>query len=561
MVVTPVSSSAQYLNNEKELRDLLSEIKSFVEGLNDLENVQMVEEEELEKWARRYGRITVFNNVNFCTNVRNRSAPLTVYIGSERVLQRSLNERQRKIIEEAPQTLEKVFRYLEKAPIVYVKRRMCDNPEFTPNCHFYLSVYKEEHVRLAYMFSKLLFRGEGAGPEMYLIDVPEWLEIHRQILVFPEIGVTFVLGSDYFGEVKKGFLRMAMWFAKQRGMLGLHAGAKIARVRGKDGRLRKYGVLIFGLTATGKTTHTCHNHGLEGDGEGCEIMQDDVVFLKEDGSALGPERSFFVKTDSLTPETQPILYAAATSPDAILENVMVDYKGEVHFHDETLTGNGRGIILREHLGSYATKSVNLPPASELDGLVFLFITRRNTVLPIASKLTMEQGAAAFMLGESIESSGGDPRRAGESVRVVGTNPFIVGDETEEGNIFYEILRKNRDKVQCYLLNTGGVGEILETLEDGRKVVKQKVLRVEIPEMAAIIRGILRGTIEWRKDDYFNVLVPSKVEGVDMSKFDLKKFYTEQQIKEYVKKLRKEREEYIKQFIGLHEDIVKAAITM
>ena len=60
---------------------------------------------------------------------------------------------------------------------------------------------------------------------------------------------------------------------------------------------------------------------------------------------------------------------------------------------------------------------------------------------------------------------------------------------------------------------------------------------------------------------FNVLVPSKVEGVDMSKFDLKKFYTEQQIKEYVKKLRKEREEYIKQFIGLHEDIVKAAITM
>jgi len=38
------------------------------------------------------------------------------------------------------------------------------------------------------------------------------------------------------------------------------------------------------------------------------------------------------------------------------------------------------------------------------------------------------------------------------------------------------------------LNTGGVGERREEGKNGNKILKQAVLRVEIPEMAAIIRG-------------------------------------------------------------------------
>ena len=90
-------------------------------------------------------------------------------------------------------------------------------------------------------------------------------------------------------------------------------------------------------------------------------------------------------------------------------------------------------------------------------MVVAFITRRMTVLPLVSRLNPEQAAAAFMLGESVETSAGDPRRAGESVRVVGTNPFLIGSEADEGNWFYDFVKNNEDKVQCYLLNTGGVG--------------------------------------------------------------------------------------------------------
>jgi hypothetical protein len=41
---------------------------------------------------------------------------------------------------------------------------------------------------------------------------------------------------------------------------------------------------------------------------------------------------------------------------------------------------------------------------------------------------------------------------------------------------------------------------------------------------AIIRGILKGCIEWSEDPYFGMPTPKIVNGVKMAKFDLSKFY-------------------------------------
>jgi len=532
----------------------LEEIKKTVDDLRSSSNVTFLDEAQVRRMAEEHGTKTIFGNYNFTSTVKNRSASLTVYVGSLAVQQRNLNPRQREILRNLPQTIAELHKYLERAPLVAVERTMGNNPIFTPHCTLYVSIQRKEMVRLSYMVSQTLFPPKPGEPHLQLVYVPEWQEKDRQILVFPEIGITYVLGTDYYGEAKKGFLRMAMWMAKQRGMLGLHAGAKIIRARGRDGKIRRYGMLLFGLTATGKTTHTCHNHGLTSEGEGIEIIQDDVVFLRPDCSALGTEKGFYLKTEGVTPEIQPLIYDAVTKPDAIFENVLVDYLGNVYFGDETLTGNARGIMQREDFGKYKNPSINLPSISELDGLIIAFITRRNTVVPIASKLTAEQAAAAFMLGESIETSGSDPRRAGESVREVGTNPFIIGDEAEEGNRFYKFIKEHEDKIQLYLLNTGGVGEIILKAEGGSKVVKQKVLRVEIPEMAAIIRGIARGEIEWTDDPNFDTKIPKKVPGVDMKKFDLKRYYSPEQITYYVQSLKKERIEYLSKFPKLHPTI-------
>lgn len=252
-----------------------------------------------------------------------------------------------------------------------------------------------------------------------------------------------------------------------------------------------------------------------------------------------------------------MLYRAACRPDALFENTLVDYRGKVDFDDEVLTSNGRGVVQWADFGAAKADSPNLPPLSELDGLIIAFITRRNTVVPICSKLTPEQGACAFMLGESIESSGGDPRRAGESVRVVGTNPFIIGSEAEEGNRFYEFLKGYGKKAQCYLLNTGGVGEILETNPDGTKCIRQKVRRVRIAEMAAVIRSVVRGAVEWKEDPLFGTETPSRVEGIEIGDFAPEKFYPMEQIEALARGLTEERAAYLDGFPGLDSRIRKA----
>ncbi|OOP57592.1 MAG: hypothetical protein AYP45_02575 [Candidatus Brocadia carolinensis] len=537
-------------------------VNRIIEYLKGAQNVIHSRDWTLRRSAERCASFTKFGNVTVHSTVKNRSAKVTVYVGSDAVSQKKLNPQQTEIMDNLPKTLTAIEEYIKRAPMVLVNRTMGSNDEFSPDCSIFVSIQRSEMIRLAYMTWATLFPVRpDSGPKQYIVYIPEWQEGERQILVFPEISTTIVLGTDYYGESKKGFLRMAMWNAKQKGMLGLHAGTKILRSKGPDGRIKRYGMIIFGMSGTGKTTHTCHTHGLNDKGEGIEILQDDVVFLKKDGAAYGSERGFYLKTEGLDSVTQPIIYKAATSRDAIFENVMIDYEGNIYFEDDTLTSNGRGIMMREDLSPYISQSINLPPVNDMDGLIIAFITRRHTVAPLAARLTPEQAAATFMLGESIETTAGDPKRAGESIREVGTNPFIIGDKAYEGNWFYDFVKQHEGRVWCYQLNTGGMGEIIENQPNGTKVFKRKVQRIEIPEMAAIIRGIVRGTITWGKDKYWNLEVPTFVDGMDISKYHVEKFYDVNSIVKQISDLRCERVDYVGKFTALDKAIIKAAETM
>ena len=82
------------------------------------------------------------------------------------------------------------------------------------------------------MQQKLYFeRDDGAEPEVHVIYTPN-LEApgypdDRLIAVDLEHGVTRVLNSDYFGESKKGGLRMWNDIVYDKGGLALHAGLKV----------------------------------------------------------------------------------------------------------------------------------------------------------------------------------------------------------------------------------------------------------------------------------------------------------------------------------------------
>ena len=118
------------------------------------------------------------------------------------------------------------------------------------------------------------------------------------------------------------------------------------------------------------------------------------------------------------------MYHALTHRSALLENVMIDARGQIDFLDERLGENGRGVLDRRELKvsrggrlvSICADSINLPPLEELDGLVFAFITRRGTIMPFAQRLTPEQGVMAYLWGESTHSFATVPAKAGETVR-------------------------------------------------------------------------------------------------------------------------------------------------
>src|SRR6266540_3065854 len=161
-------------------------------------------------------------------------------------------------------------------------------------------------------------------------------------------------------------------------------------------------------------------------------------------------------------------------------------------------------------------------------------------------MTCEQAAAYFMLGESIETSAGDPTRAGQAKREVGTNPFIVGSESEEGNRLLEILRRNPD-MHAYILNTGSVGS-------GEGFPGEKV---SIRVSTEIMKQIAKEGILWQRDPDWGYEVPVDVPGLDLARYIPATYYAPEKYRELVGKLRQERRAWLSQFPGLDPVIPRA----
>jgi len=494
--------------------------KIFGKPLQPRKIIDNPSDDSLRAWALQHGGvITEFGNLSVITRVRHRMAKLTEVIMGE----------------PDPDDLElinNVLDYLKGKEVIMLDRTMCMTPGFKKSCRLYVTA---EYARLPLMWGNTLFLPEGKEPDFVSIAVPEWEE--KRVLVFPEMGLTIILGSDYKGEQKKAMLRQVMYWAKTEGNLGLHAASKILRVK-RDDQLRDFGFLLFGLSGTGKTSLSCHSHWL-GFPETVVIRQDDVVILKRDGTAVGTEDSFYIKTESLEPGSQPLLYAAALSPRAILENVCVSREtGTVDFFNSDLTSNGRAMVKRRDI-AFTDDQIDI---GKIDFI--LFITRRHDILPPVVRLTPEWAAAAFMLGESVETSAGDPAEAGKALRVVGTNPFIVGSHAEEGNMFLSILRQNPG-IQCFVLNTGNVGGMVR----GQKIT--------VKDSVKIIEMIAKDKIIWRWDDFWGYDVPSEIPGVDLERFEPRNYYSDEQKERLSHDLKTERLGWLSQFPSLDQDILNA----
>ena len=355
----------------------------------------------------------------------------------------------------------------------------------------------------------------------------------RLIAVDLSDNVTRVLNSDYFGESKKGGLRMWNNIVYNRGGLALHAGCKVIPVNGKP-----TAVLIVGLSGTGKTTTTFTTQ------LGSKPAQDDFIALMPGGQVYTTENGCFAKTFGLDPDLESAIYNATTKPDAYLENVSVDADGKVDFFDTTYTKNGRT--------TWPFSYVDPWPANEVPPAEFLLILNKNeNIVPGVARLDREHAAAYFMLGETTGTSAGGKDEEGKFLRVPGTNPFFPRDMADMGNRMLELLDSHEMKV--FVLNTGRVGGGADN--PGSK-------KVTIPYSSAIVQAIVTGTIEWVADNDFGYEVASSLPGVDdLDILQPRRLYERTgRLDEYdamVARLKRERREYLASFPGLDEAVVKS----
>src|SRR5262252_4764368 len=354
----------------------------------------------------------------------------------------------------------------------------------------------------------------------------------RVIAVDLNSNVTRVLNSDYFGESKKGGLRMWNNIVYNRGGLALHAGCKVIPVGG-----RPRGVLIVVRSGTGKTTTTFTTQ------LGSKPAQDDFIGLMPGGKVYTTENGCFAKTFGLDPRFELAIYNATTKPDAYLENVSVDSTGAVDFFDTSYTKNGRT--------TWPFSYVDPWPASDIPLAEFLLILNRNeNIVPGVARLDRAQAAAYFMLGETTGTSAGGKDEEGKFLRVPGTNPFFPRDMADMGNRMLELLDSHELKV--FVLNTGRVG--------GTDDATSK--KVTIPYSSAIVQGIVEDSIRWQTDLDFGYGCAASLPGSDdLEILQPRRLYERQgRTAEYdamVERIKKERREYLLSFPGLDEAIVKS----
>src|ERR1700722_6231286 len=354
----------------------------------------------------------------------------------------------------------------------------------------------------------------------------------RLIAVDLRDNVTRVLNSDYFGESKKGGLRMWNNIVYGRGGLALHAGCKVIPVGGTPTT-----VLIVGLSGTAKPTTTSTSQ------LGSPPAQDDFVALMPRGRVYTTENGCFAKTFGLDPRYEPAIYNATTKPDAYLENVSVDAEGKVDFFDTSYTKNGRT--------TWPFSYVHPWPGNEVPPAEFLLILNKNeNIVPGVARLDRAQAAAYFMLGETTGTSAGGKDEEGKFLRVPGTNPFFPRNMADMGNRMLELLDSHELKV--FVLNTGRIG--------GKDDATSK--KVTIPYSSAIVQAIVEDSIEWVTDEDFGYEVAASLPGIDdVEILQPKQLYARQgRQEEYdalVVRLKKERKEYLASFPGLEEAIVKS----
>ncbi|MBT8243997.1 MAG: phosphoenolpyruvate carboxykinase (ATP) [Winogradskyella sp.] len=299
--------------------------------------------------------------------------------------------------------------------------------------------------------------------------------------------IALIGGTGYTGEIKKGiFSALNFILPVFKNTLPMHCSANV----GIEGDT----AIFFGLSGTGKTTlSTDQDRSLIGDDEH-GWTSENIVFNFEGGC--------YAKVINLSQEQEPEIYGAIKK-GAILENVILDDKGEVEFADTSITQNTRVSYPIYHIENIKIPSIGKNPKN-----IFFLTADAFGVLPPISKLTPAQAAYHFISGYTAKVAGTEAGvvEPQPSFSACFGAPFMPLHPTKYAEM---LSKKMKDSgVNVWLVNTGWTG--------GPYGVGS---RVKLKYTRAMINAVLNGDLGlYNYEDYhihsvFGVAQPRECPGV------------------------------------------------
>jgi len=284
--------------------------------------------------------------------------------------------------------------------------------------------------------------------------------------------IALIGGTGYTGEIKKGiFSALNFILPVFKNTLPMHCSANV----GKDGDT----AIFFGLSGTGKTT-------LSADPER-KLIGDDEHGWTKDNTIFNFEGGCYAKVIDLTEEKEPDIFNAIKR-GAILENVVMNDKGEVDFEDTSITQNTRVSYPIYHINDIQEPSIGKNPKN-----IFFLTADAFGVLPPISKLTPGQAAYHFISGYTAKVAGTE---AGITEPVTNFSacygaPFMPLHPTK----YAEMLSKKMQDagVTVWLVNTGWTG--------GPYGVGK---RMALKYTRAIITAAMDGSLEAANKDNYHI---------------------------------------------------------
>ncbi len=322
-------------------------------------------------------------------------------------------------------------------------------------------------------------------------------------------------GTWYGGEMKKGIFSVMNYYLPLKGIASMHCSANVGR--------KNDVAIFFGLSGTGKTTlSTDPERALIGDDE--HGWDEEGVFNFEGGC--------YAKTINLSRENEPDIYRAIRR-DALLENVVVDDKGEIDFSSAAKTENTRVSYPIYHI-----ENIVRPVSRAGHATTVIFLTADAFgVLPPVARLTEEQTQYYFLSGYTAKVAGTERgiKEPVPSFSACFGAAFLLLDP-----IIYarELTRKMKaHHAEAWLVNTGWMGGPYGT---GK--------RIDLPSTRRIIDAILNDSLKdvrYTTIPVFNLGIPETVPGVPADLLDPGKKWPEYDA--WLKAARELAEKFVKNF--------------